>query len=98
MERQFADDCKFSRDALAERGAGPRSASASRLNIGKKLVAVEVHNLAKRYRLAGARAGYKTLRDSVSRLFRRRNGDAGHPTKTLWALQDVSFDVPRAKR
>jgi lipopolysaccharide transport system ATP-binding protein len=53
---------------------------------------VEVHNLAKRYRLGGAKErGYKTLRDTVSHLFSRRNG--GEADETLWALQEVSFEV-----
>ncbi len=56
------------------------------------MLAVEVHNLAKRYRLGGAKErGYKTLRDTISHLFSRRNGRAADTT--LWALQEVSFEV-----
>jgi lipopolysaccharide transport system ATP-binding protein len=56
------------------------------------MLTVEVHNLAKCYRLGGAHErGYKTLRDTVSHLFNRRNGS--RVNESLWALQDVSFEL-----
>ena len=64
-------------------------------------LALEVHDLGKRYRLGGVRAPYKTLRDSVadttSRLFRRMTGrgprEARGDKTSLWALRNVSFEL-----
>ena len=56
--------------------------------------AISVSGLSKQYRL-GARQKYRTLRESLSEraagLVRR--GGAPAP-ETIWALDDVSFDVP----
>jgi len=56
-------------------------------------VAIHAQNLSKRYRL-GEREPYKTLRDSVHRVF--RNVFGGEPKRApnyVWALHDVSFNV-----
>ncbi|HEV3486102.1 MAG TPA: ABC transporter ATP-binding protein [Vicinamibacterales bacterium] len=55
---------------------------------------IKVRGLAKSYRLGAQKVAYETLRDTLAEalragLRRRRNGDA----ETLWALNDVSFDV-----
>jgi lipopolysaccharide transport system ATP-binding protein len=56
--------------------------------------AISVSGLSKQYRL-GARQHYKTLRESLSeraaRLMRLRRAPA---PETIWALDDVSFEVP----
>jgi lipopolysaccharide transport system ATP-binding protein len=49
-------------------------------------IAIHAENLGKRYRL-GPRLQYKTLRDTLMSLGRRAE------TETIWALQDVSFDI-----
>jgi lipopolysaccharide transport system ATP-binding protein len=62
-------------------------------------IAVRVTGLAKQYRV-GARSGapYRTLRDALTRLatrpFRRRPPLAAN---SFWALDDVSFEVPRGE-
>ena len=55
--------------------------------------AVRVVNLSKQYRIGEARGKveYRTLRDLLTRGWRRK------PTSTIWALQDVSFEVPRGQ-
>lgn len=54
--------------------------------------AVSVSNISKRYRIGGNQElGYKTVRDAFSSLFRKKS--AGEPTRTFWALRDVSFEV-----
>jgi lipopolysaccharide transport system ATP-binding protein len=58
--------------------------------------AISVHNLSKRYRLAGARARHDTLRDALAGVFRRTQHSATQ-TSDLWALRDVSFEVPEGQ-
>ncbi len=57
-------------------------------------LAIRVEGLSKSYQL-GQRRGYDTLRDSVAAaagsLFHGRRGESHR--KTIWALDDVSFDV-----
>jgi lipopolysaccharide transport system ATP-binding protein len=55
--------------------------------------AISVEEVSKRYRLGtGANLSYRTLRDSIGSLFRRRS--APQPQgDLLWALRDVTFDV-----
>ncbi len=59
--------------------------------------AIRVENLAKRYRIRRAGPRPETLRDAVMsalrRPFRRADADGG-PTEEIWALRDVSFEVP----
>ena len=68
------------------------------LRFGPKMneVAIQVHNLSKRYRINSVRQHYRTLRDeiadSVRSLF-RRNGRSHQKEETFWALKDVSFEV-----
>jgi lipopolysaccharide transport system ATP-binding protein len=66
--------------------------------------AISVQNLSKCYRLGARRqAGYRTLRETImdaagaswrglTRLARRGKAEAGGPS-TLWALNDVSFEI-----
>jgi ABC-type polysaccharide/polyol phosphate transport system ATPase subunit len=69
-------------------------------------VAIRVESLGKQYRV-GTRERYKTLRDTMTdalaapfrraRSLIRRSGNEviGQPDDRIWALQDVSFEVPR---
>src|ERR1700716_2722750 len=57
---------------------------------------ITVEHLSKRYRI-GAHRGHKSLRDTIaagvrSQLGRFRNS-AKDKSETIWALQDVSFEV-----
>jgi lipopolysaccharide transport system ATP-binding protein len=57
-------------------------------------VAIEAHELSKRYRIGQMQAAYGTLRDSLShaagRLTRREEKEE---SQEIWALRDVSFNV-----
>jgi lipopolysaccharide transport system ATP-binding protein len=60
--------------------------------------AVRVTHLRKRYRLGQAGEGFDTLRDAIAgvagRMVRKlRASQAAESRRTLWALDDVSFDV-----
>jgi lipopolysaccharide transport system ATP-binding protein len=61
-------------------------------------IAIRVEKLAKQYRLGARQASYKTLRESVmstlSAPFRRTTS---RNKETVWALQDVSFEVKRGE-
>ena len=55
--------------------------------------AIDVEHIAKRYVIGGVKElGYKTIRDSISGMFRRR---AKTPSvrEEIWALRDVSFSA-----
>lgn len=55
--------------------------------------AVEVEGLSKRYVLGRSeQQGYRTLRDALAGLVRRRAGSST-PTPEIWALRDVHFEV-----
>ncbi len=59
-------------------------------------VAIQVHNLSKRYRINSVRQRYRTLRDEIAdnvRSLFRRNGRSHQKEETFWALKDVSFEV-----
>lgn len=63
-------------------------------------VAIRVENLSKRYRLGTGTEQYDTLRDTIAaaakapfRRFMRLSGSRGSDKETLWALNDVSFEV-----
>src|SRR6266571_5313119 len=57
-------------------------------------VAIEAHQLSKRYRIGQMQAAYGTLRDSLSRTAARLAGrEEMHERHEIWALRDVSFSV-----
>ena len=57
-------------------------------------LAIEAHELSKRYRIGQMQAAYGTLRDSLSRTAGRLAGRVeDHEPQELWALRDVSFNV-----
>src|SRR5215510_14932266 len=60
-------------------------------------LAIRIEHLAKRYRLGAQQVRYKTLRDSliagVTAPLRWLKPAPQNPETTLWALNDVSFDV-----
>ncbi|HEY0810390.1 MAG TPA: ABC transporter ATP-binding protein, partial [Longimicrobiales bacterium] len=62
-------------------------------------VALQVRGLSKQYRIGEiGRARYETLRDKLAFLPRKLFGRAAQPGKpdtTIWALDDVSFDLER---
>jgi lipopolysaccharide transport system ATP-binding protein len=69
-------------------------------------IAIHVENLGKRYRIGTAPEHYKTLRDTLvsavnAPVKRLRRGLPAEGTSagisTIWALRDISFDVPRGK-
>ena len=71
-------------------------------------VVIRVEGLGKRYRIGTRRAGYSTLRDSVTglvsmplrlveRLLRRRTGGVTGTNDEIWAVEDVSFEVRRGE-
>jgi lipopolysaccharide transport system ATP-binding protein len=66
-------------------------------------LAIRAEGISKRYRIGERRPSYKTLRDTLSRLTAGAwhvlvQGSAGPREapgeETIWALKDVSFDVP----
>jgi lipopolysaccharide transport system ATP-binding protein len=57
-------------------------------------IAIEAHELSKRYRIGQMQAAYGTLRDSVARTAARLAGrEDEHAKQEIWALRDVSFRV-----
>jgi len=61
---------------------------------------VRVEHLAKRYRIGGKQAAYNTLRDSLMAALdapRRWLRGTRTPRPTIWALDDVSFEVGRGE-
>ena len=57
---------------------------------------IKVENLSKQYRIGARQASYSTLRDSIVNAFRApsdRFRPKGDSEKTIWALNDVSFEV-----
>ena len=62
-------------------------------------VAIRLENLGKLYHLTGSAPRYKTLRDTLSGAFRKALFDrkarrTSREQQALWALREVSFDVP----
>jgi len=54
--------------------------------------AVSVSHLGKQYRIGTLNSQrYRTLRDSISRIWRR--DEPSQPAGTIWALRDISFDI-----
>jgi lipopolysaccharide transport system ATP-binding protein len=66
--------------------------------------AIRVEQLGKRYELGVRRQKYRTLRESIATsvtdlgqgIWRRTRKDV-RPSNTLWALQDVTFAIPRGR-
>ena len=65
---------------------------------GNQTWAVRVEGLGKQYRIGSMPSGYQTLRDTLAERWRSMRS-AGQPEsdETLWALRDVSFEVPRGQ-
>jgi lipopolysaccharide transport system ATP-binding protein len=63
-------------------------------------IAIKVENLSKRYRI-GTSVSYKTLRESLQNTFLKpfrhsktyKNAAEGQPSKYIWALDDISFQI-----
>lgn len=71
------------------------SSEAARWDAGE--LAVSVRGLGKRYQI-GVRPGSGGLYDGVAGLVARRHRERTVPAdNTLWALRDISFDVPGGK-
>ena len=63
--------------------------------------ALRVESLGKQYRLgasAGARSSYRSIREEVTRPFRRRAKRSRASARTIWALRNVSFEVQQGER
>jgi lipopolysaccharide transport system ATP-binding protein len=70
-------------------------------------IAIRVEGISKRYRI-GKRESYQTLRDTLastvsapfrmaSRLFQRQAAGADELNQTIWALNEVSFEIARGE-
>lgn len=66
-------------------------------------IAVRIENLSKQYRIGGAQARYKTMRETLMDMAAaparrlRRLGQPAPPEETIWALKDVSFEVEQGE-
>jgi lipopolysaccharide transport system ATP-binding protein len=61
-------------------------------------VAIEVDSLSKKYRLGEYQAAYGTLRETLVHAARRIMRQEHHsPAREIWALRDVSFEVPEGQ-
>ena len=60
---------------------------------------VVAEGISKLYRIGEYKAGYETLRDTLSHATRRalRLEHVDHSLEELWALEDVSFDIERGR-
>jgi lipopolysaccharide transport system ATP-binding protein len=54
--------------------------------------AIRVQGIGKKYRLGESRAAYETLRDTIAGAW-GQGRSATNPTREIWALRDVSFEV-----
>ena len=61
-------------------------------------VAIEVQGLSKKYRLGEYHAAYGTLRETLVHATKRLTGqEHDRPRSEVWALRDVSFEVPEGQ-
>ncbi len=62
---------------------------------GHDMSTVVAEGISKRYRIGEYKAGYQTLRDTLSHAARRalRLEHVDHSLEELWALKDVSFSI-----
>ena len=63
-------------------------------------VVIRAEHLGKRYRIGGQQAGYKTLRESLMSALQAPAhwiGQAHQEQPTIWALDDVSFEIHRGE-
>ena len=61
-------------------------------------IAIEVDSLSKKYRLGEYQAAYGTLRETLVHAGRRLTRQEHHrPAAEIWALRDVSFQVPEGQ-
>lgn len=66
-------------------------------------IAIQVEGLGKQYRIGRVQAQYQTLRDTMMDTFAapirhvqrmwRRGADEPNPEETIWAVQDVAFEI-----
>ncbi len=59
--------------------------------------AIRVEDLGKQYRIGGMPSGYRTLRDVIAARFGGLRRQEERQEETIWALKDVSFEVPRGR-
>jgi lipopolysaccharide transport system ATP-binding protein len=60
--------------------------------------AITAAGLSKRYRIGQLQSSYGTLRESLTRVAKRMaSGPHRHHHEEIWALRDVSFDVPEGQ-
>ena len=61
-------------------------------------VAIEVEGLSKKYRLGEYQAAYGTLRETMVHAVKRITRQEHHrAVEELWALRDVTFEVPEGQ-
>jgi lipopolysaccharide transport system ATP-binding protein len=61
-------------------------------------IAIEVEAMSKKYRLGEYQAAYGTLRETLVHAGKRLTRQEHHrPTSEVWALRDVSFEVPEGQ-
>jgi lipopolysaccharide transport system ATP-binding protein len=62
------------------------------------MTAIQVDSLSKKYRLGEYHAAYGTLRETIVHATRRLTGrEHDVPASEIWALRDISFEVPEGQ-